>query len=258
MNPRDIAGTGDGVEPGAASEHEKHEREAYANAMAELIVHVAHEVNQPLAAIAANGNACMRWLSANPPNIPEARAAAERIVRDARRASDVIGEMRAFLSRSGGPWEAVSLAVLLEDAVGSVAQQAQRHQVELHPQPVAGVPTVYGRRLALRQALVHLLCNAIEACEDMPPTLRMVSVRVRPPERGEIAIVVEDTGPGFPADLPQRLFEPLFTTKPGRLGLGLAVTRSIMEEHGGRLQAQRGSDGLTRFTATLPVEAKAP
>jgi signal transduction histidine kinase len=242
---------------GTPDDPELQRREAYAGAMSELMSHIAHEVNQPLAAIAANGNACMRWLAADPPNLGEASAAAERIVRDARRASDVIGEMRAYLSRSPRSLEPVAIGALVQQCVTRAASLAIRHHVALSVQAGEAAPPVVAHGAALRQALEQLITNAIEACaEGAPP--REVRVLVRGPERGEMTITVEDTGPGFIVDKPQRLFEPLYSTKPGRLGLGLAVARSAFEEHGGRLVPQRGADGVTRFVATLPLEATVP
>jgi C4-dicarboxylate-specific signal transduction histidine kinase len=233
-------------------------RAAYASAMTELVAHIAHEVNQPLAAIAANGNACIRWLAADPPNIEEARAAAERTVRDARRASDVIAEMRAFLAQSRGPRSAVSVNALVEGCVAAAAQNARRHEVTLVAETHAEAPRVVACASALRDALDHLIANAIEACMGVSPPMREVRVRVRGPERGEMVIVVEDRGGGFESDSIQTLFEPLYSTKPGRLGLGLAVARSTFESHGGRILAQRSADGVTRFIATLAHEDEVP
>jgi signal transduction histidine kinase len=239
---------------------EQAQRDAYVNAMAELVAHIAHEVNQPLAAIAANANACIRWLGAAPSNIDEARSAAERIVRDARRASDVIGGMRASLSRSLGPREPVSLNDLASDTMQAAAAAASGAQVTLHVDKPPDAPHFVGRRGALRQALAHLVTNALEACLEVPPSERHVTVRVWPAaaDATELGMEVDDTGRGFGADAPRRLFEPLFSTKPGRLGLGLAVARSIVEEHGGRLLAQRTPNGLTRFIVTLPRPADTP
>jgi signal transduction histidine kinase len=246
-------------EPNLQENAEQQQRDAYANAMAELVAHIAHEVNQPLAAIAANANACMRWLGAAPSNIDEARSAAERIVRDARRASDVIGEMRASLSRTLAPAEPVSLDDLAGDTVEAADGAAARAQVTLHLERPGDSPIFMGRRGALRQALAHLVTNALEACLEVPPSERHVTVRVCPVGAGavELRMEVDDTGRGFGVDAPRRLFEPLFSTKPGRLGLGLAVARSIVEEHGGRLLAQRTPDGVTRFILTLPRAADA-
>jgi signal transduction histidine kinase len=239
----------------ARKDDEEHQREAYASAMAELVAHIAHEVNQPLAAMAANANACMRWLVAQPPNIEEARAASGRIVGDARRASEVIGEMRAFLSRMGAPQQDFILQDLIGEALAEVSAAAQRDQVRVRRATGDVAPMrMRGRRTALQQALRHLLDNAIEACAEGRAGPREVDVRLHGPHRGEIVLEVEDNGPGFPVDAAQRLFEPLFTTKPGRLGMGLAVSRSAIEEHGGRVLAQRRDDGRTRFIVTLPLD----
>jgi signal transduction histidine kinase len=232
---------------------EESQRAAYTGAMAELVAHIAHEVNQPLAAISATANACMRWLGAAPPNIDEACLAAERIARDARRASDVIGDLRTFLSQPGEERITVSLNEQADACVARFAGTARRHGVALVVDPAEGDlhATVRGGAIAL--ALDELVANAIEACIEASAS-REVRVRVRGPERGAAVIVVEDTGPGFRAEELQRLFEPLFSTKPRRLGLGLALVRSTFEQHGGRILAQRGADGVTRFMATLPLE----
>lgn len=229
-------------------------RAAYTSAMVELVAHIAHEVNQPLAAIATNANACMRWLAGAPPNIEEARMAAERIARDARRASDVIGDVRMRLSQAPGEREPVSLNALAQACAVRAAPMARRHGVELSSHESAADLRVLARVPALSQALDELVANAIEACAAGPSAKCEVHVRVRGPERGDAVIVVEDTGPGFRVEELQRLFEPLFTTKPGRLGLGLALARSTFEQHGGRILAQRGTDGITRFIAMLPIQ----
>ena len=221
--------------------------------MAELVAHIAHEVNQPLAAIAANANACIRWLGAAPPNIDEARLAAERIARDARRASDVIGDIRAFLSQPVEERVIVSLTEQASACVGRVADVARRHGVTLVAERGEGELHAMARASAIARAFDELVANAIEACLDASAA-REVRVRVRGPEHGDAVIVVEDSGPGFGAEELPRLFEPLFSTKPRRLGLGLALARSTFEQHGGRILAQRGSDGVTRFIATLPLE----
>jgi signal transduction histidine kinase len=256
MNTRDGSPSSD--IPTCAAKDPEGAGAAYVSAMTELVAHIAHEVNQPLAAIAANGNACIRWLAADPPNIEEARAAAQRTVRDARRASEVIAEMRAFLAQSTGPREALSLNALVLECVERAGAQARRCEVALTVETLDGAPRVMAQPATLRHALDNLLANALEACMEVPPGEREVRVRVRGPERGEMAIVVEDRGPGFEADSIQRLFEPLYSTKPGRLGLGLAVARSAFESHGGRILAQRSADGVTRFIATIAVEAEAP
>jgi len=238
---------------GAAVHGEESQREAYTSAMAELVAHIAHEVNQPLAAIAANANACIRWLGAASPNIAEACLAAERIARDARRASDVIGDLRAFLSQPAGERMSVSLNEQAEACVARFAEVAQRHGVTLVAE--RGDPDLHAmaRASAVARAIDELVANAIEACLEASAS-REVRVRVRGPDRGDAVIVVEDTGPGFRSEELQRLFEPLFSTKPRRLGLGLALARSTFEQHGGRILAQRGADGVTRFIATLPLE----
>lgn len=255
MIPREAPASG---KADGGGDDEQLQREAYASAMAELVAHIAHEVNQPLAAMAANANACMRWLVTQPPNIEEARAASARIVREARRASEVIGEMRAFLSRAGAPPETFLLHEVVDEAVAQIAAAALAAHVNVRNERGDAAPVrMLGRRTALRQALRHLLDNAVEACADSPAPQREVHVRLHGPHRGEMVLEVEDNGPGFRVDAPQRLFEPLFTTKPGRLGLGLAVSRSSIEEQGGRVLAQRGIDGRTRFIVTLPLDGGA-
>jgi signal transduction histidine kinase len=225
--------------------------------MAELVAHIAHEVNQPLAAIAAHANACMRWLAASPPNIEEARTAAERIARDARRASEVIGELRAFLSQPVEERVTVSLNAQVQACVARFSEKARREGVALVALPAEVDLTAVARARALAQALDELVANAIEASLEVAGKPREVRLRVRGPDRGNAVIVVEDTGAGFGPEELQRLFQPLFSTKPRRLGLGLALARSTFEQHGGRILAQRGSDDVTRFIATLPLEGAA-
>jgi len=153
---------------GGSGDDEQLKREEYAAAMAELVAHIAHEVNQPLAAMAANANACTRWLQAQPPNIEEAHAASARIVRDARRASEVIGEMRVFLSRTAPARETVALQEVVDEAIAQAAPAARLAHVDVrHERGNSGL-RLLGRRNALRQAVRHLVDNAVEACAAMP------------------------------------------------------------------------------------------
>jgi signal transduction histidine kinase len=228
------------------------ERAGHASAMEELVAHIAHEVNQPLAAIAANANACQRWLHAEPANIAEAFAAAERIARDVRRASDVIGETRAFLGRDSRDTEVVDIGGLLRECVATLEPLARNAGIRVSIEIAGHIPPIRARRAALRQAVLNLVLNAIEASRARHAGLEVL-VRAHVNLSADIQVSVEDEGIGFEPGSVDRLFDPLFTTKVGRMGLGLAVSRSAIESHGGRLLAQRTALEVTRFTFTLPT-----
>jgi len=224
--------------------------------MGEFATSIAHEVNQPLAAISANANACMHWMTANPPNVAEARAAAQRIVRDADRAGAVIQHIRAFLTR-GTPVEGpVRMDELVTEAAAVLAGEARAHGVALEAHSDPMLAQVTGDRTQLEQVLVNLVMNAIDALAGVTDRPRHVRLQAVAHSTQELRVCVRDNGPGIPPQDLERVFQSFYTTKTEGLGMGLAISRTIVEAHGGRIwAAPHDGPGIT-FTLSLPSAAR--
>lgn len=232
---------------------EKLARASQAASLAELSASIAHEVNQPLAAIVANSHACHRWLSAEPANIDRAKLTAERIIRDANSAADVVSRIRALFKRSAETRAPVSYTDVLAEARDLLANDAARHRVRMDIDVAHDLPPVALDRIQVQQVLVNLIRNGLEAMES---GMDDGVLRVRVHRAGDaIQTEISDRGPGI--ECPDRIFEPFFTTKNRGLGMGLAICRSIVESHGGRLWAESNRPQGATFAFTLPIEAKA-
>ncbi len=229
--------------------------------MGELTASIAHEVNQPLAAIVANGEAGLRWLGRAAPDLGETKKSIEAMLRNAQRASDVVRRLRALSAKSTPAHAMLDLAAVAEETAQLVERELRVQGVRLLADLPAGLPAVEGDRVQLQQVLLNLLLNAIQALGAMPPERRTISVRVQRGERESlgdaIVVTVEDTGAGIAeADL-ARLFDAFFTTRSDGMGMGLSISRSIVEAHGGRIEAGNRPDGGATFRVCLPVAARA-
>lgn len=228
-------------------------RASQAASLAELSASIAHEVNQPLAAVVANSHACQRWLMAEPPNIDRAQKTVERIIRDANSAADVVSRIRALFKPSADAMAYTTLGSVVEEARDLIAEEAVRRRVRLDVDVEGHLPFVALDRVQIQQVLVNLIRNGMDAMDSVAGD-RVLGLRVR--RVGDaIQIEISDRGPGI--ELPDRIFEPFFTTKEHGMGMGLAICRSIVESHGGRLWAQKNEPRGATFIFTLPVEAKA-
>ncbi|WP_437840585.1 hybrid sensor histidine kinase/response regulator [Sorangium sp. So ce1153] len=223
------------------------------SAMSELAASLAHELSQPLAAILSNAQAAERLLAHAPPDIAEARAALADIMADDRRAGQVIQRMRAMLRKGELSAAALDLDELIRDVVRLMASAALLAGTTVRIELAPGLPRVRGDRIQLQQVLLNLLVNALDAVARRPPEARLVVVRTRRTDGGQVELSVADSGEGIPpADL-ERVFEPFFTSKPQGLGVGLAISRSIVEAHGGRLWAEHCPGEGATFRCALPV-----
>ncbi len=227
--------------------------------LGELAASIAHEVNQPLAAIMANAEACLRWLSSDSPNMEAARRSVEWVVSDAGRAAEVIGRVRALAAKKGG--ERTTLDI--NDVVGEVRALVQRQlsdsrvslRMELAPAPLI----VCADRVQLQQVIINLVMNGIEAMQPVTERSHELTIRSRQDESDQIVVTVEDRGVGIsPSDNAGRLFDAFFTTKSNGLGLGLSICRSIIEAHGGRLSAFDNAGQGATFQFTLPPHRSSP
>jgi PAS domain S-box-containing protein len=223
--------------------------------LGELAASIAHEINQPLAAIVADANACLHWLDAVPPPLDEVREALAAVVNDGNRAAEVLVRIRAMLARSAVARQPCELAAVVGDVLPLVRAELDRHGIALQTSLATDLPPVLGDRIQLQQVLLNLLVNAAEAMRDLPPERRRltVSAAVETRDDGPCAVVtVEDAGVGFPEPEALRLFDPFFTTKPNGLGMGLSISRSIVEGHGGRLWATANPKHGATFHIALP------
>lgn len=224
--------------------------------MGELTASIAHEVNQPLAAIIASGDSCSAWLSNDPPNLDKARAAASRIIKAATQAGEIVQRLRALFKKTTSMTASVNMNTVIEDTISLVHHETERNKIFLHTELDPGVPSVSGDRVQLQQVILNLAMNGIEAISglDIEPKRLMIRSALSNPR--ELLVSVEDTGPGIEVDHADRLFAPFFTTKPEGIGMGLPICRSIIEAHGGRLWADKNEPRGAAFHFTLPVEAR--
>jgi PAS domain S-box-containing protein len=223
--------------------------------MGELAASIAHEINQPLAAIGADATACLHWLAADRPDLDSVRGALTAIVKDGDRAAAVITRIRSLLARSSLAHGPCDLTGVIREVLPLVGPEIARHGILLQTLLASDLPHVLGDRIQLQQVLLNLLLNAAEAMREIPPARRRMVVRAAADHRdgGPWAIVaVEDAGIGFgEADAP-RLFDAFYTTKPGGLGMGLSISRSIIDSHRGRLWATANPDHGATFHFALP------
>jgi C4-dicarboxylate-specific signal transduction histidine kinase len=218
----------------------------------ELTASIAHEVNQPLAAVVANADACVAWLALESPNLVEARAAADRTTLGATRASDVIRRIRSLISKEAPERAHVQLNEVVEEVAALVLGQASRNDVAVKMELAPDLPSVLGDRIQLQQVLLNLMMNGIEAMTGVSDRPRQLIIRSRLEDAAHVCISIEDSGAGVKAENIGRLFEPFFTTRSQGIGMGLPISRSIIEAHGGRLWAESTENQGTVFQFTLP------
>ena len=219
--------------------------------MGELAASIAHEVSQPLAGIVTNANASLRWLRAESPNLEEARESIRRIIRDGNRSSDVVSRMRTLFKKVYTATESLDINQAIEEVVTLTEREAQRSNVTLYMELAPDLPPVTGDRVQLQQVVLNLFLNGIEAMRGLENRERNLIIRTQRGEGGEVRIAVQDSGIGFDPDKAERMFDPFHTTKPGGLGMGLSISRSIVESHGGRLWAVSNDGPGATFQFTL-------
>ena len=220
--------------------------------MGELAASIAHEVNQPLAGIVINGNACLRWLAGESPNLAEAREAAQRIIRDGSRASEIVSRIRALAKKTSTLAERVDLSEAIREVLALCQGEARKHGVALYAQFPGDLPPVRGDRVLIQQVVLNLVMNGIEAMRDVQDRPRELVIQAQA-EAEQVRVTVHDSGIGLDPQAQERIFDALYTTKPGGMGMGLSISRTIVENHGGRLSVvARDRRGAT-FEFTLPA-----
>jgi PAS domain S-box-containing protein len=221
------------------------------NMMGELAAALAHEIKQPISAAVANAGACLGFLEGERPDILEAHEAASGTIGCARRAAEIIDHVRSLFKKSFPKREPVDVNELIREVALLLHNDIRRNSVTVHLELAENLPEVAGDRVQLEQVLMNLMLNAIEAMRDVRGDLRITS---QPNDDGHLLISVSDTGLGVPADKVDQIFDTFFTTKPQGTGMGLAISRSIVESHGGRLWAASDSERGATFRFTLPYE----
>jgi signal transduction histidine kinase len=220
----------------------------------ELAASIAHEINQPLSAILTNSEAAMRWLARDAPDVKEARDALARIVRDARRAGDVVERIRALVKKAPPQIEAFDLNNAIDEVVTLTRGALQNDRVSVDTE-LPTLPPAQGDRVQLQQVVMNLILNGIEAMRAVQDRPRELRIRSRAGDANTLLVAVEDSGPGLDPAKSTRIFDPFFTTKPSGMGMGLSISRSIVEAHGGRLWASPRSPHGAVFQFSLPSVA---
>jgi C4-dicarboxylate-specific signal transduction histidine kinase len=225
--------------------------------MGELTASLAHEVNQPIAAAVTNANTCLRWLTRDHPDLEEAREAASRIVKDATRAAGIISRVRLLFKKSIPQRELVDVNEAIREMIVLLRSETTRYNITVRMELAADLPRITGDRVQLQQVLMNLTANSIDAMKEVAGK-RELAVKSQRTEKEEVLVSVSDTGIGLPAQQADQIFNAFFTTKPHGTGMGLRISRSIVESHGGRLWAADNSPRGASFWFSLPAKPEAP
>jgi C4-dicarboxylate-specific signal transduction histidine kinase len=225
--------------------------------MGELTASLAHEVNQPIAAAVTNANTCLRWLTRDHPDLEEAREAASRIVKDATRAAGIISRVRLLFKKSTPQRELVDINEAIREMIVLLRSEATRYNITVRMELAPDLPRIMGDRVQLQQVLMNLIVNGIDAMKEVDGA-RELAVKSQRAEKEEGLVSVSDTGVGLPPQQADQIFNAFFTTKPHGTGMGLRISRSIVESHGGRLWSADNSLRGASFHFALPgkIEAK--
>ena len=223
--------------------------------MGELTSSIAHEVNQPLTAVVTHGHACVEWLSASPPELEEARQSAERIIQDGTRAGKVLGHIRSLFRKEAPARDWLNMNDVIQELTVFLRGEALNHRLALRTDLAVDLPRVRGDRVQLQQVVLNLIMNAMDAMRGAPGPGKEIWLRSRREDSAGIRIVVEDSGVGLSAEIAEKIFHPFFTTKDQGIGMGLSISRSIVESHAGRLWAAPGPSGGAVFQFTIPIES---
>jgi len=222
--------------------------------MGELAASIAHELNQPLGSIVMSGDACLRWLTAKPPNLDEMLEAVEAIIRDGTRASSVLVRIRGLLKRGEGLRERSDINDIIREVIALSEGELRRNSTSLRTEMAENLPPVVVDRVLLQQVILNLMMNAVEAMRAVTDRARVLYVRTEEHPSGGIAVFVRDSGMGLDPKHSSRMFEAFYTTKVEGIGMGLTISRSIIESHGGRLWALANDGTGSIFCFTLPID----
>jgi len=228
---------------------------ARVSTLGELAASIAHEISQPLAAAVADANACLNWLAADPPDIDSVREALAGVVTDSHRAAEVIGRIRALCKRTDPQRERLDINDVIREVVLLARHEVLGHRVALRTDLASALPAVLGDRVQLQQVMINLVMNGMEAMAPITDRPRELLIRSQH-EADQVLVAVQDSGPGIDADNVDRMFDAFFTTKPSGMGMGLSISRSIVEAHGGRLWASPNTGPGATFQFSLTTDSK--
>jgi C4-dicarboxylate-specific signal transduction histidine kinase len=219
--------------------------------LGELTASIAHEVNQPLAGIVGNGTACLNWLEKNPPRLDEVRASVEAMIDDCNRAAAVVARIRVLAKKEEARKGVFDINALVRESIILLQRELHNHDVDAKQDLAPDLPPVFGDRVQLQQVVINLIMNAIESMEGVSNRRREILIRSNSADREQVIVEVQDTGIGIDPANAEKLFDAFFTTKHTGLGMGLSISRSIIEAHEGRLTTRNAASGAT-FQFTLP------
>jgi len=219
--------------------------------MGELAASIAHEINQPLSAIVNNGSACLRWLAGDSPDLVEAQEAARRIVRDGNRAAEIITRIRGFLGKTESEKSRLDINQTIREIVTVIKREAVENGVDLRMDLASDIPPVLGDRVQLQQVILNLLMNGVEAMAVITERPRWLSISTRKHDTDKVLVIVRDSGIGIDRESLEKIFDAFYTTKTQGMGMGLAISRSIVEDHGGELWAMTNDGSGATFQFTL-------
>ena len=222
--------------------------------LGEFAASMAHELNQPLGGIVTSGDACLRWLAAKPPNLDEARQAVAAIIRDGTRASSVLVRIRGLLSRGERLRERLHIYDVIREVIALLEGELRRNAISLKTETSENLPPVVVDRVLLQQVVLNLIVNAMEAMRAVSDRARVLRIRTQEQPSGSIVVLVRDSGLGVDPEHSSRMFEAFYTTKAEGIGMGLSISRSIIEAHGGRLWAVANDGPGSTFCFTLPID----
>ena len=222
--------------------------------MGELTASLAHELNQPIAAAVTDANTCLRWLTRDHPDVEEARQAASRIAKDATRAGEIISRIRMLFKKGTPQWTPVDVNEVIQEMIVLLRSETTRYSISVRTE-LAALPQVMGDRVQLQQVLMNLILNSIDAMKDVDGQRELI-LRSEKSKDAEVLISVSDTGVGLPSQHADQIFNAFFTTKPHGTGMGLRISRSIVESHGGRLWAAGNSRPVRVFTLLYPPRSR--
>jgi signal transduction histidine kinase len=224
--------------------------------MGELTASLSHEVNQPIAAALTDANTCLRWLTRDHPDLAEARDAASRMVRDATRAGEIISRIRLLFKKGSQPRELMDVNEVIGSMIVLLQGEALRSSVTLRTELAKDLPHIMGDRVQLQQVMMNLMLNSIDAMKDVDGTRELI-INSQAAEDEKLMVTVSDTGVGLPPQQADQIFNAFFTTKIHGTGMGLRISHSIIESHGGRLWAASNSPRGATFHFTLPTKVEA-
>jgi C4-dicarboxylate-specific signal transduction histidine kinase len=220
----------------------------------QLTASIAHEVNQPITAAVTNADAALVWLRRDPPDLEEVRQALESIIRDAHRASSIIGRIRALIKKVPPLYGQMDINEAIIEVIALARGEVVKHRVSVRTRLAENLPPVRGDRIRLQQLILNLIVNAMEAMRDVSEGTRVLLVATSRTDADDVIVAVQDSGPGLPTEGLERIFEAFYSTKPAGMGMGLSICKSIVEAHGGRLWATPNIPQGAVFQFTLPAQ----